>query len=362
MFKSIRLSKVVIVIGILLVSLIIFAKPNEIQTNNEIQSDVDSVQQQSEKLTTGYAVSVDSKLICVLEEYSYADSLVKELIAKAQRYYKANNNYSILNNIKISKGEFSSDSFFTEAEADKVMGIHAIFGAPTVKTTDGSEITLSLSDTTLLEKTEETEFATKYEYTYGVDKSYEKVISEGKKGEIKQLYKAERIDGKVISQEFVLESVVSEPTDRVVEIGVTPSMQLASAELAYFINPYSKGFVTSPYGYRYLNGLEFHTGIDLAKKNGSCLGDTVVAAADGVVVEAGYSSSMGNYVVIKHEYGFSTAYMHFQKCLVSVGDTVSAGDPIGTIGSTGRSTGPHLHFEIRLEGKHTNPENYLNFK
>ena len=240
-------------------------------------------------------------------------------------------------------------------------GVCVVLGEPAVETISGEKIIISLCETAITEKLKETEFNTRYEYTYGVSNSYETVLSEGKTGVVKEIYETKKIDGKIVSETLVLDSVVSEPTDKVVEIGVTPSMQLASSELAYFIKPYD-GIISSPYGYRYFNGYQFHTGIDLVASDGSCYGDTVVAAADGVVIDAGLSSTRGYYIIIEHEFGFVTEYMHFKSQLVSKGDVVSAGDPIGTIGSTGRSTGPHLHFEIILNGKHTNPENYLSFK
>ncbi len=313
------------------------------------------------ELQEGYEILIDSKSVCVLDSKANAEALVEELLSKAVRYYGTDGKYSILNRIDIVKGEFDPDVFYSENEAESSMGTNVVLGAPTVRTTEGEKITVSLSDVSFTEKYVETDFETKYEYTYGVNQSYEKVISEGKKGTIKQIYETKEIDGKTVQETLVWESVLSEPEIQVIEIGVTPSMQLASAELAYFIKPYD-GVISSDYGYRYLNGYEFHTGIDLVAKSGSCYGKTAVAAADGVVVESGYSSSRGNYVIIEHEYGFSTVYMHFKTRLVSEGDKVKAGDPIGTIGSTGRSTGPHLHFEIRLNGKHTDPENYLSFK
>ncbi len=315
----------------------------------------------SEQMKEGYKITVDSETVCIVDDEKTANQLIDDLLTKAKLYYSADKVYSPVNEIEVLKGEFKESAFLEDDEAKALMGVDVILGSPTVETESGEKITLSLSEMIIAEKFVETDFETKYEYTYGVSQSYEKVLSEGEKGVIKQLYNIKEINGEKMSETLVLETVLSEATDRVVEIGVTPSMQLASAELAFFIKPYD-GKISSDYGYRYLNGYEFHTGIDIVAKSGSCNGKTAVAAADGVVVESGYSSSRGNYVIIEHEYGFSTVYMHFKKRLVSAGDTVSAGDPIGLIGSTGRSTGPHLHFEIRLNGKHTNPENYLSFK
>ena len=98
-----------------------------------------------------------------------------------------------------------------------------------------------------------------------------------------------------------------------------------------------------------------HKGIDIAAPSGS----NVIASAAGTVVIATYSASAGNYVMISHGSGTYTVYMHMSRLNVSEGDEVSQGESIGAVGSTGYSTGPHLHFGIRKNGSYVNPENYL---
>lgn len=100
---------------------------------------------------------------------------------------------------------------------------------------------------------------------------------------------------------------------------------------------------------------QFHNGIDLAAPGGS----PILAAYDGTVVAAAYSSSMGNYIMIDHGDGLFTIYMHASSLLVSNGATVIKGEKIALVGSTGRSTGPHLHFGVRLNGSYTSPWNYI---
>lgn len=117
--------------------------------------------------------------------------------------------------------------------------------------------------------------------------------------------------------------------------------------------------ISSPYGNRpnpFGTGrMEFHTGIDIPAPTG----ETARASASGTVIYAGWLSSYGNLVVIDHGGGYSTAYAHNSKILVSVGQKVAAGQTIALIGSTGYSTGPHMHFEVRRNGKHTNPLNWV---
>lgn len=118
------------------------------------------------------------------------------------------------------------------------------------------------------------------------------------------------------------------------------------------------GAITSKYGRRVdpINDKPaFHSGIDIRQK----LGTKIVATADGVVAEKGYSRGLGNYVVIKHSKYFKTRFFHMQKSLVSRGDSITRGQTIGLVGSTGRSTGSHLHYEIIYRGKSVNPINYV---
>lgn len=103
-------------------------------------------------------------------------------------------------------------------------------------------------------------------------------------------------------------------------------------------------------------GIEkFHNGVDLAAANGS----DILAAYDGQVVASDYSSSMGNYIMIDHGNELYTIYMHASALYVSKGTTVTKGQKIAAVGSTGRSTGPHLHFGVRLNGSYVSPWNYI---
>lgn len=100
---------------------------------------------------------------------------------------------------------------------------------------------------------------------------------------------------------------------------------------------------------------KFHNGVDLAAPNGS----PILAAYDGEVVAAAYSGSMGNYVMIDHGDSLYTIYMHASALYVSKGDLVAKGQQIAAVGSTGRSTGPHLHFGVRKNGSYVSPWGYL---
>lgn len=116
--------------------------------------------------------------------------------------------------------------------------------------------------------------------------------------------------------------------------------------------------ISDEYGNRIhpiLGTQQFHNGLDMAAPGGSA----ILAAYDGDVVAATYNGSMGNYVMIDHGSGLYTIYMHCSSLNVSKGQTVTKGQKIAAVGSTGRSTGNHLHFSVRLNGSYVSPWNYL---
>ena len=123
--------------------------------------------------------------------------------------------------------------------------------------------------------------------------------------------------------------------------------------------PVKRGWVSSPYGQRLdpINGKRaWHTGVDFAGRKGA----DVVAVDRGIVVFAGQRNGYGNLVELAHLDGHVTRYGHQANIAVSRGDIVRQGQVIGSIGDTGRSTGPHVHFEVLKNGRHLNPMKYLN--
>lgn len=124
-----------------------------------------------------------------------------------------------------------------------------------------------------------------------------------------------------------------------------------------FIRPTNSGYyISSGYGSRWGS---FHSGIDITA--GGCYGAPIYAAASGTVITASSHWSYGNYVVIDHGGGYSTLYAHASSLAVSKGQYVNQGDVIAYIGSTGQSTGPHLHFEVRVNGNTQNPSNWVSY-
>ena len=148
------------------------------------------------------------------------------------------------------------------------------------------------------------------------------------------------------TQEQSLQGLITHLEDQAVRLVHTPS-----------ISP-THGWVTSSFGYRtspQTGGREFHKGLDIAGRTGT----PILAPADGEVIYATSKRSLGNAVKLRHGYGVDTVYGHMQEILVKPGARVKRGQQIGLMGSTGRSTGPHLHYEVLVNGKAVNPLNYI---
>jgi len=119
-----------------------------------------------------------------------------------------------------------------------------------------------------------------------------------------------------------------------------------------------KGIITDGFGRRrdpFTGRQAFHRGLDLSARRGT----PVASTGDGVVVFAGRNGGLGKIVRISHGFGYTTVYGHLDKILVQPGDEVHRGDEIGLLGNTGRSTGPHLHYEIHADGRAVNPLYYI---
>lgn len=158
-------------------------------------------------------------------------------------------------------------------------------------------------------------------------------------------------NGKKVKEKDLVTTVKEEPVTEVVLVGTKERPPTVGS--GKYIWPLKDSFTqTSGFGSRW--GRQ-HKGIDLAVS----VGTTVYAADGGTVVEAQYSGSYGNVVMIDHQNGQETRYAHNSKLLVKKGDKVYQGQPIAKSGNTGRSTGPHVHFEIRFNGEPRNPLNYL---
>lgn len=283
----------------------------------------------------GCALYIDGELVAVSES-SYeleaaVDMVASELSVKEN---KDAEDYSIISCVEYKDGEFSVSDFTDDpALAVRASGL-SVCGVVT------KSITSVLKSETI------------YHDNTDLTEGSEKIIVSGKDGEVSEVYRLFYNDGKIYDTEIVSSDVITPAVDAVVERGVKLASDRTLTSLSMFIMPYNGG-ISSEYGRRYLLGGVFHGGVDIAGKiaGTNCYGETIAAAGDGVVVEAGDHGDFGKLVVIEHPNGIRTYYAHMSKITVNEGDEVRQGDKIGNIGSTGKVEGPHVHFEVRLPDK-----------
>ncbi len=194
-------------------------------------------------------------------------------------------------------------------------------------------------------------YETTYEDTSALYEGDRKIIAQGSEGQRELKAYIIKENGVVVNREVVEEKVIAQPTDKIVAKGTKPRPKTMAT--GAFSSP-TRGRLTSGFGMRWGSR---HEGIDVAAPTG-----TPINAADGGKVSfAGKNGAYGNLVIVDHENGYQTYYAHNNSILVKKGDRVHKGQKIATVGSTGRSTGPHLHFEVRKGGKPINPLNFVKY-
>lgn len=176
-----------------------------------------------------------------------------------------------------------------------------------------------------------------------------KVVQEGKDGLAEQVYAITSVNGVEIGRKLVSENFLTEKIDKKVIIGTKVIPDRGTGTFAW---PTVGGYVSSQMGQRWGR---HHDGIDIARPSDR----TIKASDNGRVTFSGWDGTYGQKVVINHNNGYETLYAHLAEINVSVGDVVEQGQKIGVMGSTGRSTGLHLHFEVKHNGSLVNPISVL---
>lgn len=178
----------------------------------------------------------------------------------------------------------------------------------------------------------------------------ESKIEEGKDGVVMQTNEITLENGKIIKEEIIDENIIEAQISKKIYRG---TKSLYEGGIAFLNEPTRGGILTSEYGERWNS---FHKGIDIAGN----IGDDVIASMDGYVTYAEFNDGgYGNLIIIEHKDDMKTYYGHLSSFKIKAGDSVKKGDVIGEIGSTGFSTGPHLHFELRVNNNPVNPKEYI---
>lgn len=201
-----------------------------------------------------------------------------------------------------------------------------------------------------VELVEELPFETSYDVDSSMYNDEERVSQEGENGEVRKEIRLVEILGEEKEREVLSEEPIKEPVERIIVKG--SKERPSGVGTGNFRRPTS-GRLSSGFGPRWGS---MHNGIDIAAPTGT----PIIASDNGTVTEVTYEpSGYGKKVVINHGNGYRTLYAHASEIHVSVGQVVSAGDTIASVGNTGRSTGPHLHFEVIRNGVPVNPQNYI---
>ncbi len=374
---------------------------------NDAQAISDKMIENSvDNLTHACGVYIDGEFICAVKNEADAKTVFNDYLAPYEAEAQANNyvvglaqtidyvqglyrdNASVMwdaNRLaSVIKGTDGREKTHTFTSEDTLQSVAVLYGVSEeyirtlnpgvdwenikpgevvkVEKSEGSEKLVSIkkiiTSTSIAEiefKTETRRDATKYS-------GYRQVTQEGVNGSQRITKTQIYIDGELENTDYDYETI-KEAVNEIVVVGTKTSyngVYIGSASKKGFLWPApSCHYVSSAYGWR---SRGWHKGIDLVKSGGGALGTPVIASRSGrVEVVQRSNSGYGNMILINHGDGYKTRYAHMVSgsMTVSVGDYVDAGQTIGKVGSTGNSTGPHLHFEVIYNGETYNPANYI---
>ena len=317
----------------------------------------------AEETALGTALYIDGKLIAVTKDSLDARTALDSLAqSSATSWGNGEGVHSILNRVMMEKGYYKKSLFVNGEELSALLGVSDGVYTNKICNVFGDLLSIELEVQTkaTAERTVSLPFETVCVNVPFLGDGETHTEVEGADGEAVETFETVTVNGVLAKTTVLSDKTVKESVNKEVWQGV--SMTLASLmDYPKLELPYH-GRISSDYGWRYVFGsLDFHEGVDFIGYDSNCYGDEVYASADGVVIEAKYNGGYGNRVVIDHGNGMKTVYAHLSAFLVEKGDVVACGTPVGKIGTTGRVTGPHLHFEINLNGDKPNPADYLDF-
>lgn len=305
--------------------------------------------------TMACGVYVDGEFLCAVQNESDARAVFDSILAPYEKKADKGTSVAFVEEIEYVQSLYPSDS-------------EAVWDSQKLKETAQEKVRVKLMKTR--QRTEKVPFETVKKNSASLYKGTTKTSQKGQKGEVLITELLTYIDGKLSYTSTVSRVQTKAPVDEIILVGTKQGNIYSwysggSYYQGSFIWP-TRGAnaISSYYGYRNpsISGWGFHGGIDIITGYGNSTGVPVVASASGTVVSVSRSyRGYGHMVLIDHGGGLRTRYAHMQSgsITVYVGQKVSMGQQIGRIGSTGNSTGPHLHFEVLLNGVKKNPLNYV---
>ncbi len=301
----------------------------------------------NDNIQTSFAgLYIDGELIGATSEVDALNNALEQILIDYRKDYDADTTTVFANNVEVKTGKYTESEVMTAEE---------------IMTLAYGKFSISLS--TDIVYTREVKFDTIVEYDETQYSSYEEVKTEGKNGTEKVVIRTTFTDGvqtdaveaePIVLEETIDKVVVKGSKDGVKSYNDTSSSAGISTGSFMWPVPYTRN-ITSYYEWRWGT---MHWGIDIASSG--VYGQDIVASDGGTVVHAGdINDGYGSYVIIDHGNGFQTVYAHCSSLAVYEGQYVSQGQTIGYVGSTGYSTGPHLHFEVRQGSNKLNPLNFV---
>ena len=344
-----------------------FTMERNLLSGNMVQEAISDVI--DEEFTDAYLLYIDDVFVLASDDVDK----IRENISKIEKDVSKALKYEALmyNDVKIENSFYPSEKITTSSNIyTAICGIDSIskenIAHATLLDDDNNPKKMYSVNGLYFEAYEfyEKEIKLKSETVYKKDNTvYEgtdKVTTKGQDGLVVETYRRVVFEGEVQSNELIDTTTKKKKIDKVITQGTKKIVWSENPKVLTFPLSTSNYVFTSEFGWRDLYGngnTSFHSGLDIAVPTGS----SVLACSSGKVTVATYNGGdAGVYIEIKHDNGLTSKYMHLSELLVSVGDTVKAGETIGLSGNTGQSTGPHLHFTILdPNGSAVNPRNYL---
>ncbi len=295
-------------------------------------------------IRSGFAIYVDGNLVSAFDSFDEANAVIESALDNRVNELAISSDFesSFVNAFEVVSGEYPEEAFLGD-EALALIG-------ETVSDYSGKvlPVDLAVRSVQTLDRNVVIEHNKKVIFTDSMGDGVKQMLTKGYDGEGIETYEIVFVNGVETENNVISLEVTSPAIDEVSKVG-TRSDGIHVASLNIFQKPF-EGQITSYMGPRW--GRQ-HTGIDIWAYE--CFRKPAMAAAPGTVVFSGERDGYGLCVIVDHGNGIETLYAHFDELVAKVGDKVAAGDTVGLIGSTGYSTGPHLHFEVIIEGEKVNP-------
>ncbi len=343
------------------------------------QTDIPVALANGSVITPPYYITIDGKRTVLVESKKAADKAVQEVIEEYEGDPEGVIDIHVVENtgsekMEIKTGDEPPDILTVDEAKEVLLGEKdGLRSGSDVEDKHGEANDQPSEDPaiTVVVTREETDLETiGYEEKYSPDPDMyvgeTEIRTEGEEGIKEVTKKTVAENGETVETEILEEDIIKEPVEQIVLKGTKSYDGQGGGEgaidagvsynedAAYDILKTPVPFVniSSPFGPRWGG---FHSGVDFALAQGQ----SIYAADDGTVYFSGYSGGYGNLIKVDHGNGMQTCYAHCSSLLVSSGQQVSAGETIGLIGSTGNSTGPHLHFEVIINGSRVDPLDFL---